>query len=220
VPAEAVIFDMDGVLLDSEPYWQDAEIEVFGRLGLHLTREDCRRTMGMRVDQVVALRHAQHPWAGPSLPEVEEAIVGRVVELVRERGEALPGVVGALDFFEGRRLRLALASSSSYVLIQAVLDRLGLGGRFEVVYSAEEEPCGKPDPGVYLTTAAKLGVDPGRCVAIEDSLAGVRAAKAAGMRCVAVPDRAVAGDPGYREADLVLGSLLELDPGTWAALAG
>jgi beta-phosphoglucomutase-like phosphatase (HAD superfamily) len=219
MPAEAVIFDMDGVLLDSEPYWQDAEIEVFGRLGLHLTREECRRTMGMRVDQVVALRHAQYPWDGPSLGEVEEAIVGRVIELVRERGEPLGGVLRALEFFQERRLRLALASSSSYALIQAVLDRLGIGDRFEVVHSAEEEPCGKPHPGVYLTTAAKLGVDPGRCVAIEDSLAGVGAAKAAGMRCLVVPDRSVAGEAGFQEADLVLGSLLELGSDTWGKLA-
>ncbi|MGH9068505.1 MAG: hexitol phosphatase HxpB, partial [Acidimicrobiales bacterium] len=189
---EAAIFDMDGVLLDSEPFWQDAEMEVFGRLGLVLTRDDCRQTMGMRIDQVVARRHAEHPWDGPGLDEVAEAVVSRVVELVGERGRLLDGVEPALDRMAAHGLRLALASSSSYRLIQAVLDALGLDGRFELCHSADDEAAGKPDPAVYLTTAAKLGVAPGRCLAVEDSLAGVAAAKAAGMRCLAVPDRTVA----------------------------
>lgn len=225
---------MDGVLLDSEPMWQDAEIEIFGNLGLVLTRADCRQTMGMRIDEVVALRHAQHPWPGPGLEAVAEAIVDRVVELVGQRGRLLPGVSAAIDFFEDRGLRLGLASSSSYRLIEAALATLGLDGRFEVRHSAEEELAGKPDPAVYLGAARKLGVAARRCVAVEDSVAGVGAAKAAGMRCLAVPDRrmadeaAGAGEPtwagwttsagGTAGADLVLGSLGELDEAAWAAL--
>lgn len=221
----AVIFDMDGVLLDSEPLWQDAEIEVFGALGLALTRADCRQTMGMRIDEVVSLRHTQHPWPGPGQEEVAGAIVDRVVELVGQRGRLLPGVSAALGFFEARGLRLALASSSSYRLIGAVLATLGLEGRFEARHSAEEETAGKPDPAVYLGAAAKLGVDPRRCVAVEDSVAGLGAAKAAGMRCLAVPDPHMAGQgprtgEAWGAADLVLGSLSELDEAAWSALVG
>ncbi|MGH9065184.1 MAG: hexitol phosphatase HxpB [Acidimicrobiales bacterium] len=214
----AVVFDMDGVLLDSEPLWQDAEIEVFGALGLALSREDCRETMGMRVDEVVARRHAEHPWTGPGREEVAGAVVARVIALVRDRGTPLPGVGAALDLFGGRGLRLALASSSSYALIDAVLEALHLRGRFEVVHSADDEAAGKPDPAVYLGTARKLGADPGRCLAVEDSLAGVRAARAAGMRCLAVPDPAVAGTDGFGAADVVLASLVDLDDGVCAAL--
>lgn len=217
----AAIFDMDGVLLDSEPLWQEAEMEVFGALGLRLTRDDCRATMGMRIDEVVALRHAQQPWPGPGSEAVAEAIVDRVVGLVGQRGRLLPGVNAAIDFFEDRGLRLGLASSSSYRLIEAALAALGLDGRFEVRHSAEEERAGKPDPAVYLGAAAKLGVDPGRCVAVEDSLAGLGAAKAAGMRCLALPDRRSAGGGAWwLGADLVLGSLTDLDEEAWSRLVG
>lgn len=215
----ACIFDMDGVLLDSEPFWQDVEIEVFGSLGLHLSREDCRATMGMRVDEVVRQRQAERPWAGVSLAEVADAIVDGVVELVRTRGRPLPGVAWAMDFLEERGVRLALASSSSYRLIDAVLGRLGLAYRFEVCHSAEEEEAGKPDPAVYRSAAAKLGLEPGHCVAVEDSVAGVQAAKAAGMACLAVPDQSVAGAVGFLLADAILPSLEHLDAEVWAALS-
>lgn len=217
----AVVFDMDGVLIDSEPMWQDAEIEIFGSLGLSLTREDCRQTMGMRVDEVVRLRHGEHPWSGAPVDEVAERIVSRVVELVRERGRPLPGVAGALELLRRHGMRIALASSSSYRLIAAVLDALGLGGVFEVRHSAEEEAAGKPDPAVYLSAARKLGVEPRRCVAVEDSPAGVAAARAAGMRCLAVPDRtafAGARAGAFAGADVVLGSLADLDEAVWARL--
>ena len=184
----AVIFDMDGVLLDSEPLWQDAEMEVFATVGITLDRERCRETMGLRSDELVAFRHAREPWTSPSEAEVERQLLATVTRLITARAAPQPGLDRVLAILAARDVRLALASSSPYALIAAVLERLGLTECFTCIHSAEEEPYGKPHPGVYLSAARKLGVAPEECCAIEDSLNGVLAAKAARMTCVAVPE--------------------------------
>jgi mannitol-1-/sugar-/sorbitol-6-/2-deoxyglucose-6-phosphatase len=205
---------MDGVLIDSEPLWQRAEIEIFPEVGIDLTPDLCRRTMGLRIDEVVAHWHEIHPWSSPSKEKVARRIVGRVGELIASEGRLLPGVNQALDFLGGKG-RLGLASSSYYELIDAVLDGFSLRGHFDVVYSAEDESYGKPHPGIYLTTADKLGGDPTRCLAIEDSPNGVLAAKAARMKCIAVPEDGAERDARLRLADLTIGSLLEIDEVLW-----
>ncbi|HEX7317607.1 MAG TPA: hexitol phosphatase HxpB [Pyrinomonadaceae bacterium] len=214
----AVIFDMDGVLIDSEPFWQESEIEVFGRAGLTLTREMCLQTMGLRVDEVVEYWRRRHTFDDAPSGTLDDAIVGGVVERILAKGEAKEGAAHALDFFKARGLRVALASSSAYRLIRAVTERLCLAGEFEVVYSAEEEEYGKPHPGVYLSTARRLGVAPSECVAVEDSFNGVLAAKAARMKCVAVPEPAQRRDPRFAIADAVLDSLADLNEEVWQGL--
>ncbi|MDJ0867030.1 MAG: hexitol phosphatase HxpB [Myxococcota bacterium] len=220
---DAVLFDMDGLLIDSEPLWQSAEIEVFGALGLHLERADCLRTRGRRLDEVVAYWYREAPWQGPSQSEVRDRIVEGVIARVETRGAAKPGVEHALAFVQRRGLPLALASSSPYRIIGAVLDRLEIREAFRVVHSAQDEPRGKPDPGIFLSAARKLGVAPERCLVFEDSPGGVEAARAAGMRCIAVPDAGTLGPaelPAERArlaevADLVIDSLAEVDAGCW-----
>ena len=214
----AVIFDMDGVLIDSEPFWQESEIEVFGRLGLALTREMCMQTMGLRVDEVVEYWRRRRAFDDAPTGALEDAIIGGVVERILSKGEAKEGAAHALEFFRTRGLRVALASSSAYRLIGAVTERLGLSDEFEVVYSAEDEEYGKPHPGVYLSTARRLGVAPAECVAIEDSFNGVLAAKAARMKCVAVPEPVQRHDPRFSIADAVLDSLDDLNEETWQGL--
>ncbi|MDP2315728.1 MAG: hexitol phosphatase HxpB [Pseudomonadota bacterium] len=213
----AVIFDMDGVLVDSEPLWHEAEIEAFGAVGVRLTVADCLRTTGLRVDAVVDYWFAHQPWAARSKLAVESDIVAGMVRRLREHARPLPGAVEAVRFLHARGLPLAVASSSPLVLIEAVLARLALADAFRLVRSAEHEPHGKPHPGVYLTTAAALGVDPRACVAIEDSGNGIRAAVAAGMYTVAVPDQPVAPE-ALALAQIVLGSLVEL-PERWSEIA-
>jgi HAD superfamily hydrolase (TIGR01509 family) len=215
VRLEAAVFDMDGVLVDSEPLWQDAEIEVFAGVGVALTNELCRQTMGLRIDEAVDHWHRRFGWTWPAPAVVAAEVVRRVSELIAERGEPLPGVDAAVAACRHAGLRLALASSSPRPLIEAVLAKLGLAGTFEVVHSADDEPFGKPHPGIYLTTAARLGVAPTACLAIEDSVNGVIAAKAARMACVAVP--LDLDDPRFGIADLVLPSLADLDLGAFAA---
>ncbi|NMA26247.1 MAG: hexitol phosphatase HxpB [Burkholderiales bacterium] len=218
-PLQACIFDMDGVLLDSEPFWRQAEMEVFATVGLHLTEEDCMQTMGVRIDEVVALRHLQKPWSSPSCSEVADRIVERVAELIQTRGRPLEGVGEALEFLQEKGLSLALASSSSSRLIRTALETLELTSAFPVWHSAEYEEFGKPHPAVFLATARKLGVAPASCLVIEDSLNGVVAAFAAGMPALAVPEPAVAQDPRFALAQAVLGSLREL-PEAWERLVG
>ena len=212
---EAVIFDMDGVLIDSEPFWQESEMDAFARVRLKLTREMCAQTMGLRVDEVVDYWRRRHAWEGVPPGELEEAIIGGVAERILSKGEAKEGVRPALDFFRGRGVKVALASSSAYRLIRAVTERFRLSDEFDCVYSAEDEEYGKPHPGVYLTTARRLGVSPSTCLAVEDSLNGVIAAKAARMKCIAVPEPGARRDPRFAVADVVLGSLAEVNEEVW-----
>lgn len=207
----AVIFDMDGVLIDSEPFWREAEIEVLARAGVRLTEADCLLTVGMRIQEVAEFWYARRPWQGAAPDDVALEILQGVIDRVNTRGAPMPGLAGAIALLRTHGMRLALASSSSMTLIDAVLDRLNLRGEFETLSSAENEPQGKPHPGVFLTTAARLNLPPQECVAVEDSINGVLAAKAAGMRCIAIPLPELRGDPRFAQADVVLGSLADIN---------
>jgi sugar-phosphatase len=214
----ASVFDMDGLLIDSEPLWQIAEVEILGTLGVPIDPHACRQTKGMFVNEVTAYWHERFPWPGPSSDEVAVEVVDRVCDLVVERGVLQPGVSEAIGLCRRHGLDLAIASSSQYRLIELVLGHFGLAQHFPVIHSAEEEPFGKPHPGVYLGAAAKLGVDPTRCLAWEDAAAGVLAAKAARMVCVAVPEPLERSRPEFGIADAVLASLAEVDDGLYERL--
>ena len=206
---KAAIFDMDGLIIDSEPLWQDAEIAVFGALGVPLTRRMCRETTGLRIDHVVRHWHERFPWQDPSLEDVELEVVESVGELIRQRGTPLPGVNESIEELSAAGYALAVASSSPMRLIRLVLEQLRIAERFSVVHSAESEPQGKPHPAVYSSTMARLGVQPDACIAFEDSVAGVRSAKSAGAFVIAVPDRSERSNPGFAVADAVLESLTD-----------
>jgi len=214
----ASIFDMDGLLIDSEPLWQVAEVEILGALGVPIDPGACRQTKGMFVNEVTSYWHERFPWRGPDTDEVAVQIVDRVCELVIERGVLQPGVHDALELCRRHGLALGIASSSEYRLIDLVLSHFGLAAYFEAVHSAEEELYGKPHPGVYLGAAKKLGVEPTRCLAWEDAGAGVLAAKAARMVCVAVPEPAEVSRPAFAIADAVLVSLADVDDALFARL--
>jgi sugar-phosphatase len=210
---------MDGLLVDSEVLWHQAEVELLVPLGARIAADAPRATKGMYVREVVEHYHRQARWDHPSVDAVVQLVLDRVGDLVEAHGRLLPGAVRALDLC-GARGPLALASSTPVALIDRVLRHFGLADRFAVVHSAEHEPRGKPDPGVYRTAARLLGVEPASCVAFEDAAAGVRAAVAASMACVAVPAPADRDDPAFALATLVLGSLEELDDGWLAARYG
>ena len=200
---------MDGLLIDSEPLWRQAEIEVFTQIGISMTDADCEQTTGLRTDEVVAHWHERFGWADPSQPAVADAIDSRVAELIAAHPSPLPGAVQTVETAHASGLRIGLASSSSMDLIRAVVATLGLDHVFEVLCSAEDEALGKPHPGVYLTTADRLGVATHECIAFEDSEAGVASAKSAGMRVIAVPTGNQFDLPGFEAADLKLHSLEE-----------
>lgn len=209
---------MDGVLVDTEPLWQEAEVEIFGALGVPLTRAMCAETMGLRIDEVVRYWHERHPWTGQDHDEVRDRVVEKVAELTAQRAAVLPGVEEAIALARERAGRTAVASSSSTALIDAVIDRFGWAADFDVLCSAETEAAGKPHPGVYLSAAAALGLPPDRCLAIEDSPHGVTSARRAGMTCIGVTG--VEGDREKIEgagADIVVPTLEHLED-AWDAL--
>jgi HAD superfamily hydrolase (TIGR01509 family) len=211
---EAVILDMDGLLIDTEPVWRDAQAEIFAGLGVQLSEQDLLDSTGQPTEDMIPLWRGRQPARerDPALTDAQVAdqITDRIIAHVMTEGEPMPGVTDAIARFRRLGLQLAIASSSPRRLIDAVCDRLGLQD-IDVRCSGAEEAHGKPAPDVYLTAARRLAVAPAHCLAIEDSPNGVLAAASAGMRCVAVPDPLLAADPRFKAADLVLDSLTRLD---------
>ena len=155
-----MVFDLDGLLIDSEPFWRRAEIEVFATVGVQLTEADTRQTMGLRIDGAVLHWYQRRPWSGLEPVEVERAVTARVAELIESMGEPMPGALDVVDLCRDRSIPMAVCSGSYAQVIEAALDRLGLTSSMSAWHSAEWEPLGKPHPGAYLSTAAKLGVSP------------------------------------------------------------
>lgn len=216
---EAVIFDMDGILLDSEPFWQDAEMEVFASVGIHLSREQCIETTGLPVEDVVRYRYHQHPWTNASLQKVTCDILDGVEARVRDYAVPLDGVIDVLKYFKDRSIVIALASSSAMRLIQVVLEKFSFQNKFDVVHSAEQEEYGKPHPAVFLTTAKQLRIQPVHCLVIEDSLNGLIAAKAARMKTIVVPMKEQWHESKFDIADVKLKSLKEFSDDHWNYLS-
>lgn len=207
---DGVIYDMDGVLTDSEPLWKIAMEDVFKSVGCPLTKEDFQRTVGLRIDEVIAYWYQVSPWPDASPKEVENAIIKRMIELLTERAAPLPGVVESLEFFTSKGLKIGLATSSYQVLIDCILDTLGIRRYFQTVHSAEYELFGKPHPAVYLTAAKQLDLDPRRCLVIEDSLNGIISGKAARMTVFCVPEKTHHPEPKLILADAQFDDLIGL----------
>lgn len=207
---QLVIFDMDGLLIDSEPYWKIAEKTVFGELGLNLTDALLREVMGFRLNEVVAHWYAYQPWPNPDFEQTERAILDVVKTLIKQHAHAMPGVYEILEYCQQKGYKIALASSSAMELIDVVVDKLSIRHFFDLVWSAQYEAYGKPHPAIFLSVAQKLNVEPNHCVVIEDALNGVIAAKAARMYCIAVPEEVSLNNPRYSLADVITASLTDL----------
>jgi mannitol-1-/sugar-/sorbitol-6-/2-deoxyglucose-6-phosphatase len=164
---EAVIFDMDGVLIDSEPLWKIAEVEGFAKVGLDLSHTDCEETVGLRIDEVVKLWHDKVGWSNKSLKEVRIDIVDILIREIKDQGAPLAGVFDSLNEIRSNGLKIGLATSSDQRIIDVVLEKLEIGNYFEVVHSAENETHGKPHPAVFLNCADRLAVEPKKCLVIE-----------------------------------------------------
>jgi sugar-phosphatase len=202
---------MDGLLIDSEPLWDRAELEVIAGLGVDISRRnELPDTLGLRIDMVVELWFAQQPWNGPSREEVTARIISRAITLVEEQRPLLPGVREAIALCKSQGLKVGLASASPLHMLEKVLDMFDLRDRFDALASAEKLQYSKPHPQVYLDCAAKLGVSPLACVALEDSVNGMIASKAARMRSIVVPEHANFADPRYVLANVKLSSLEQL----------
>jgi HAD superfamily hydrolase (TIGR01509 family) len=213
---EAVIFDLDGVLIDSEQIWDDARREFVLEQGGRWRDSAQRDMMGMSS---VEWSHYVAEQLGVDLPaeRISAEVADRLAALYRERLPLLPGAREAVERL-AQRWPLAVASSSNRALIDLVLELAGIAACFRATVSSEEVPRGKPAPDVYLAAAGALGVAPGRCAAIEDSRNGIASASAAGMRVIAVPNPHFPPDrEALAAAARVVGSLDEL---TVAAVDG
>lgn len=208
---EAAIFDMDGLLVDSEPQWRYVEQEVFRTVGLELTDEQCKRTTGMPIEAVVRYWYERHPWTARSQADVATEIHRKAHERIGLHAGPMPGVPQILEFFEERGVLMAVASASPMDLIETVLDRLSIRPFFRIYHSATLEKRNKPHPDVYLGTAAKLGVSTDSCLAFEDSGSGLMSAHSAGMKTVAVPADYEFKDPKFSIASLKIASLAEFN---------
>jgi sugar-phosphatase len=207
---EAVIFDMDGLLIDSEPFWRRSHIDILSKQGFVITEEEARQAAGIRTRDQVLVWHQRFRWQEPSVDDVTNEVVQNVIKLVNIHGEALPGVYKVIELMKKHDIPMAVASSSSSGLIEVILKKLDLEKHMRFAVSAEDEKRGKPYPDVFLTAAKNLGIDPQNCLVFEDSLNGIRAAKAAGMKCIAVPEKENKDRPEFKEADLLIPSLEKL----------
>jgi HAD superfamily hydrolase (TIGR01509 family) len=208
---EAVVFDLDGVLLDTEELWDNARRELAEERGARWPDDAQRAMMGMSSPEWSAYMHDVIGLAEPP-EEISAEVVRRLEALYRERLPLLPGALDAVGRI-GARWPLGIASSSNRPLIDLFVELTGTGESFRATVSSEEVERGKPAPEVYLEAARRLGVDPGSCAAIEDSENGIRSAAAAGMRVVAIPNAVfMPSEDALARADAVLRSLDELTP--------
>ena len=219
----AAIFDMDGLLVDSEPHWRAMEREVFDAVGLFLTDDECKQTTGMPILDVVHYWYDRAPWPDETGPgRTRQTLADAITEGVHERiahfAEPMPGALEAIDFFVSRGIPTAIASASPMSLIEVVLDRIGIRDALTLWHSATLEARNKPAPDVYLGTARKLGVEPAYCVAFEDSGSGLWSAHDAGMLTVAVPGAFEYNSPKFDIATIKLPSLTSFTVNTFQTL--
>ena len=200
----AVIFDMDGVIVDSEPYSMQALVDVLREYGIDPTEEELRRSYGRKITEDFRDYFTRHGVTA----DLDAAVArkrARYHELAAGNLRPFPGVLALLDRLRGNGYRVGLASSGDRDKVAFSMRALDLDGRFEIVVTGDDVGHSKPHPEVYLRAAERLGIDPGACLAIEDAPNGVRAAKRAGMRCLAVTNSV--SREALEGADLIVASL-------------
>jgi len=204
---KAVIFDFDGIIIESEPLWVEAEIGVFKSIGIDITPEMCRQTTGLNTQDTLEYWHNIFHWTSKSIFQLYKEIMEAMQLLILERADLKEGYLDVLQLFVEKKLPLAVASSSPLKLITTALKKFHLFEFFKIISSSENEEHGKPHPALYLNAAKKLGVDPVNCLAFEDSFNGAISAKAARMKLVTIPDSHDFSSTRFDFADLKLPSL-------------
>ena len=210
---DAVLFDLDGVLVDSEPRWNDVRIAYAGARGLAWTHDDQRACMGGNSRQWAEIMRERLGLADEPVERIEADVIEGLVDAYRHGGvEVIAGAPEAVSRIAAR-WQVAIASSSPPRVIAAAVDALGLHGVFGALTSSDEVPHGKPEPDVYLLAARRFSVAPHRCIVVEDSVNGVLAGKAAGAYAVLIPNPSVLPPAeAFDAADAVVASLADLRP--------
>lgn len=207
----SVIFDMDGVLLDSEPIWWRAGVEALNSVGIAVDNAWSHETKGMRTDEALHYWYRKFPWSGRTIEELTKDIDGRVIEIIAAHPQPLPGVLNLIKFLLDQQIQMAVCSSAPRAVIEATLRCLGIRDTIRQIVSAHEEVMGKPHPGAYLRCATLMKKDPRHCIAIEDSVYGAIAAKAAQMKVVVVQNGQDYPSGLFDFCDAHLSTLTEFD---------
>lgn len=205
------IFDMDGLLIDSEPLWYEAALESLASFGAHIKQEEYNQSNGLRTKEFLQHWFSVFNIDYKFIEETESDITKRVIEKINDRGTAMEGVDHAIELVKRSGLKIGLASSSPLSMIRAVLEKIKLKDAFITAISAEQLPFGKPHPQVFLNCAAELKSLPVECICLEDSFNGLIAAKAARMKCILVPHPEQFNEMKWNIADLKLNSLSGLN---------
>lgn len=206
-----VIFDMDGLLIDSEPLWKEAADEVFDELDILLTKEQYLHTTGMRTYEFLEYWLREHEQPLDDIAFLHNKIVEIVIAKINQRGEPMKGALGLIRSFKAAGFKIGIASSSPINMIEAVVQKMGIGDMVDVLSSAEDLDYGKPHPQVFMECAKALGVRADSCIVFEDSFHGMIAAKAARMYCVVVPAPELFHEKRWFAADQKLNSLEDFD---------
>ena len=202
-----VIFDIDGLLIDSEPLWHEAATDTFKSYGVQLTNAMYASTTGLRTKEFVDWWFQYFKIDMQYAPDAEREIVSSVLKKIEEKASIMQGVPHIFDFFANKEFKIGLATSSPPELIDLVVRMTGIGPYLSATSSAEFLPYGKPHPQVYLNCAEAMNSKPTECVCFEDSFNGMIAAKAARMKCVVIPHHSQTKEEKWGAADLKLSSL-------------
>lgn len=206
-----VLFDMDGLLFDTEPLWGVSMLRVAQKHGIPITRERFKDTRGFHIYEVTEFWSVKYPWEGRTSQEVAEEILDDIIALTKTDGNVLPGVEAALKMLKENGFKIGLASSSPTRMIHALVEHFGIGDYFDCITSADEVDLGKPHPAVFLHCAKKLNASHLECLVLEDSVNGMIAGKAARMKVIAVPEAPHYDDPRFALADAKLKSMEEFN---------
>lgn len=204
-----VLFDMDGLLFDTEPLWGVSMLRVAEKHGIPITRERFKDTRGFHIYEVTEFWSLKYPWEGASSQEVAEEILDDIIALTKEQGNIMVGVEAALELLKTNGYKIGLASSSPIRMINDLVTHFGIRHYFDCITSADEVELGKPHPAVFLHCAQQLGSTALQCLVLEDSVNGMIAGKAARMKVIAVPDPLHHDDPRFALADAKLKSMEE-----------
>ncbi|MES2477493.1 MAG: hexitol phosphatase HxpB [Bacteroidota bacterium] len=206
-----VIFDMDGLLLDTEPLWSISMLHVAQKHNIPIATHQFKETTGLKIHEVVAYWAVKYPWQGAGVHEVAEEIIDHIIALSKQQAKVMPGAVILLEQLVAKGYKLGVATSSPIRMLQDLIHFFKLSHYFQELSSADTVGYGKPHPAVFLHCAAQLKSDPLQCIVLEDSVNGVIAAKAARMKVIAIPDSIYYDDMRFAIADRKVNSLLALD---------
>jgi len=206
---KAVIFDMDGVIIDSEPLWRRVMIKNFVEIGIPFDEDACRITTGLRFEEVAEYWFNKHNINTIEVRDFSQKVIDNLCEMISNEGKLMPGVYETIHYIKKQGLKIGLATSSNHQLMSQVLKTLNIHHFFDAICSAEFMKYGKPHPEVFLSCAEKLNCKPQQCLVIEDSVNGMISAKSAQMKVLIVPDQESKHKPAFCIADYKMDSLLE-----------